>query len=130
MFHRIELWRVSGQVFKTYAFPLQFTESSTNSTVGRQSIPDHNDWSAQLFLQFEEKHQEVIRFRVMPLDFKVLTNPASFGIDGQCCDAGKAIMSVPRSERRRASPFGPGSSKKWLEHKPRFINENQASIRF
>ena len=98
--------------------------------MSRQAIPHQNDCTAQMPVDFAHEPNEILGPRVVIQEFVVQSQPQR---PRGTCDGGdrrNAFTSIPRTLDGRVACRRPHSPPQWLQQKPTFIEENQASLTF
>lgn len=98
--------------------------------MSRQAIPDQNDWTAQVPMDFADELNEILGPRIVIQEFVVQSQPQR---PGSACDGGdrrNAVTSIPGTLDGRLARRGPHSPPQGLQQKPTFIEKNQASLTF
>jgi len=127
---RIQVWRVGRKPLHLQPRRAICKQLSGRGAMGGQAIPNQNDRTMQVTVNFSYEANEIRRPRVVIQEFVVQPQPQC---PGSLCHGGKGgntIASIPRALQWRAAARRPDAPSQWLQQIPAFIEKNQASLPF
>jgi hypothetical protein len=127
---RIQVWRIGRKPLHTQPRRAVREQSSSRGAMSGQAIPNQNDRTMQVFVNFFYKANEIRRPRVVIQEFIVQPQPQRPGSLCHSGDGRDAIVSIPGSLQWRATARCPDTTSQWLQQIPAFIEKNQASLPF
>jgi hypothetical protein len=127
---RIQVWRVGRKPLHVQPRRFIRKQLSGRGAMSGQAIPNQNDRTMQVIVNFSYEANKIRRPRVVIQEFVVQPQPqrpGSFCHGGECRNA---IASIPRSLQWRVTAWRPDTPSQWLQQIPAFIEKNQASLPF
>ena len=90
------------------------------------TVPHDDQWPAEFLSQSTQKVDRVSGLHVLPLHVEAAADAGSCRRQADRADHAQPIASIPRSLHRRFSPWRPGAAVHRLQHKPGFVEKNNA----
>ena len=126
-FDRVEFRGIGWQPLKFDILQARLSDAFRCRTMDLPAIPADDQWTLKLLSQLPDEFDDFVGANVVVVDLEGSADPTTRRRESKGTDDAQAIVAVPSSLNRCFTARSPGATIYWLQAKPAFVDENDAS---